>query len=403
MKVVYFTKEYPPCVYGGAGVHIENLSKKMVQFCDVEVRTFCESSSDDKIRILNSKKWKELFGENPEGYLKVLEVFSEDLSLLLKRVDGDIIHTHTWYTNFAGVIAKILFKKPLIVTLHSLEPLRVWKENQLKEGYELSKWVEGMAVSNGDGVIAVSKAMKEDIKKIYGVPEDKLEVIYNGLDVDFFKPKFNEKILEKYGINPLKPYLLFVGRMTRQKGIDLLLDVFEGLPDGIQLVMCAGAPDTEELKIEIHKMVSHIKSKKDGLVWIEKMVPKEDLVVLYSHAFLFCCPSVYEPFGIINLEAMATETPVVASGVGGILEVVEDNRDGFLIPIDVIDSPERGFKVLNRERFVEDFRDKILFFLNNRELRVKMGKNGREKVLNKFSWEIVAKKTYDFYKKVLQK
>ncbi len=403
MKVVYFTKEFPPCVYGGAGIHIENLSKEMSKLCDVEVRTFCNKSFEEKIKVIKSKKWGEIFGENPEGYLKVLEVFSEDLSLLKEKINGDIIHVHTWYSNLAGVLGKILFDVPLVITLHSIEPLRVWKENQLKEGYNLSRWVEKFAVENSDGVIAVSTSMKEDIKRIYKVPEEKLEVIFNGIDSNFFKPTFNKNILLKYGINPDIPYILFVGRMTRQKGIDLLLEVFKKLPDGIQLVMCAGAPDTEELRLEIENEVYKLKQKKRDLIWIEKMVPKSELVVIYSHANVFCCPSVYEPFGIINLEAMATETPVVASEVGGIREIIENGKEGFLIPIDVLDDPMKGFNVLNRMEYVEEFGNKILFLLNNPEVAMRMGREGRKKVLKKFSWEMVAKNTFRLYKKVLKK
>ncbi len=403
MKVVYFTKEYPPCIYGGAGVHVDYLSREMAKLCEVEVRTFCKESDVGDVEILNSVVWRDIFEGGSDKYLKSLEVLSEGISLLRKPIGGDIIHSHTWYTNLPALFGKILFEKPLVLTLHSLEPLRVWKKNQLGKGYNLSKWMERIAVINSDGVVAVSKSMKEDIVKIYGISEDRVEVIYNGIDEEFFKPTYNKEILLKYGIDPDSPYILFVGRITRQKGLDLLLEVFERGDFGdLQLVMCAGAADTDELRIEIENQVKRMISNGKRVLWIEKMVPKEDLVVLYSHALSFCCPSVYEPFGIINLEALSTNTPVIGSAVGGIVEIVEDGVDGFLIPIEVKRGGEKGFVVLNREEYIKKFGEKIEFFLRNHSVSLNMGKMGRKKVVERFSWKVVARNTFLFYKRILK-
>ena len=312
-------------------------------------------------------------------FAKVLQAISVNLAFNNRPLTADLVHCHTWYTFFAGFLAKLLYGAPLVVTMHSLEPLRPWKEEQLGSGYHLSSWIEKNGVEYADRVIAVSAEMKEDIVKTYQIPSEKVEVVHNGVDLDQYHPVRNRDYLDEQGID--HPYLLFVGRISRQKGILQLLKAMEQL-DRVYLVLCAGSPDTPELEREVREEVN----RNPRIKWIKQMIPKDKVIQLYSHAAAFVCPSIYEPFGIINLEAMACKAPVIASRVGGIKEVVVDGETGFLV---APDDPN-------------ELADRIKFALDNPELMAKFKENGRQRVEQYFSWRTIAKRTVELYRQVSQ-
>ncbi len=319
-KVMMLTKEFPNNIYGGAGVHVDYLSKNLSNIMDVEVRAFAgeEELVEDNRNANAYTSWDEMSKNTDKRFIKALEALSIDLAMAKDRVDADVVHCHTWYTFMGGFLAKKLYNIPLVTTIHSMEPLRPWKEEQLGNAYHLSSWMEKTAVEDSDKVIAVSKGMKEDILKYYDVDEEKVEVIYNGIDLDQYQYTASTEYREEYGIDLNKPYVLFVGRITRQKGIIHLVNAIKDINEDAQIVLCAGAPDTEEIEREMTEKVTAIQEDRDGVIWINEMVSKEAVIEFYSNATVFCCPSVYEPFGIINLESMACNTPVVASAVVGI-------------------------------------------------------------------------------------
>lgn len=374
MKVALFTNEYPPNIYGGAGVHVDYLAKSLAKLVKVEVRTFGEQNDQEtnNPRAIGFSGWDALLREMP--FSKVLQTLSVNLAFNNKALDADVIHCHTWYTFFAGFLAKVLYRKPLAVTMHSLEPLRPWKEEQLGSGYFLSSWIEKNGVEHADRIIAVSEEMKEDIIKAYQISPQKIAVIHNGIDLSQYRPVSDCSYLNEQGID--YPYLLFVGRISRQKGIVQLLEAMSRL-NQIHLVLCASSPDTPELEQEVKEKVS----RNPNIKWINEMLPKDKVIQLYSHAEAFICPSIYEPFGIINLEAMACKTPVIASRVGGIKEVVIDGETGFLVsPGDPLELAE-----------------KIKYTLDNPDLIAKFKENGRKRVEQQFGWEIIANRTVDLY------
>lgn len=381
MKVALFTNEYPPNVYGGAGVHVEYLAKFLAQSVEVEVRTFGEHQDPETSnpQAVGFPGWDRLCGEGLP-FDKVLRTLSVNLAFNNKPLFADVVHCHTWYTFFAGFLAKVLYDLPLVVTMHSLEPLRPWKEEQLGSGYYLSSWIEKNGVVYADSVIAVSEEMKADIIKAYQVPAEKITVIHNGIDLNLYHPVNDRSYLDEQGID--YPYLLFVGRISRQKGIIQLLEAMARL-DQVHLVLCAGSPDTPELEREVREKVQG----NPYLKWINEMVPKEKVIQLYSHAEAFICPSIYEPFGIINLEAMACKAPVIASRVGGIKEVVVDGETGFLVDPD---NPEQ-------------LAGKIKLLLNSPELAAKFKETGRKRVEDHFSWETIASRTVELYAQVSRK
>lgn len=380
MKVALFTNEYPPNIYGGAGVHVDYLSKFLAELVEVEVRTFGEQHDEKGAnpRAVGFPSW-ELLHQSRLQFAKVLQTLSVNLAFNNKPLTADVVHCHTWYTFFAGFLAKILYRLPLIMTMHSLEPLRPWKEEQLGPGYHLSSWMEKNGVEYADRVIAVSAEMKEDIIKTYQIAPEKVTVIHNGIDLDQYRPVQDRSYLDEQGIN--YPYLLFVGRISRQKGILQLLEAMDQL-DQVHLVLCASAPDTLELEREVRERVN----QNPRIKWINEMVAKDKVIQLYSHAAAFICPSVYEPFGIINLEAMACKAPVIASRVGGIKEVVIDGVTGFLV------SPDNPRELAER----------IKFSLEHPELMGEFGENGRQRVEQYFSWESIAKRTVALYQQVSQ-
>lgn len=376
LSVTLMTNEYPPNVYGGAGVHVDYLSRALAKMMEVEIRCFGdERSGPEGIMVRAYRPWELTTRGGDQRLAKALSPLSTDLAMVKDPVTSDVVHCHTWYTFMAGFYAKELYGKPLVTTIHSLEPLRPWKEEQLGPAYRLSRWMERTGVLASDRVVAVSKGMKDDILKCYTIPEDRIRVIHNGIDLDEYRPVYANDARLEYGIGD--NYVLFVGRMSRQKGIVHLLDAVPYLPEDVQVVLCAGAPDTEEIEREVVERAAG----KPNVVLIREMVPKRKVIELYSNARVFCCPSIYEPFGIINLEAMACETPVVASAVGGILEVVVDGETGFLVePGD----PEALARAINT-------------LLWNPDLARSFGKAGRRRVEAHFSWDSIARQTKELY------
>jgi starch synthase len=309
------------------------------------------------------------------------------------------VHCHTWYSHFGGILAKKNYGIPLVITVHSLEPLRPWKREQLAGGYDFSVWVEKTALEMADAIIAVSGETKRDIERLFDVDPARVHVIYNGIDLDEYRKVDSTAALKRFGIDPAKPYLLFVGRITRQKGIIHLVRAIEFMERDFQIVLCAGAPDTPEIAREMNDAVAKAKAKRPDLVWIDEMLDRPSTIELYAHAAVFCCPSIYEPFGIINLEAMACETAVVASAVGGIKEVVVDGETGFLVPLEQM--KESPFEPTNPEKFERDLAARINQLMQDRQLRERFGKAGRQRAEEKFSWTAIAAATRELYQTLL--
>ncbi len=379
MKALMLTREYPPHIYGGAGVVVDELTRALSRRMPVEVRCFGErrpEASSERVAVRGYTPWERLAaGNDGARYAPALETLSIDLAMARDPVDADVAHAHTWYADMAGLWIRTLHRIPLIVTLHSMEPLRPWKADQLGSGYLLSSWIEKTAVQAADRVIAVSTGMRADILRHFQVDPAKVVVIHNGIDPDRFKRTDTKDALTALGVRT--PYVLFVGRITDQKGIFDLLTAAPSLPDGVQVVLCASAPDTPEIEERLRRTVP----RHPNVHWINRMVPVDQVVQLYSHASVFVCPSVYEPFGLINLEAMACGTAVVASAVGGIVEVVEDGKTGILLP------PSRPDELAAAIRRLLD---------DPAEARA-MGQAGRRRVEEKFAWASVAERTEAVY------
>jgi glycogen synthase len=378
VKALLLTREYPPHVYGGAGVVVDQLSQALSRRMAVEVRCFGErpATPASHIALRGYTPWPRL-AAGPDGprFAPALETLSIGLAMARDVVDADVAHAHTWYADMAGLWIRTLYRIPLIVTLHSLEPLRPWKADQLGAGYLLSTWIEKTAVEAADRVIAVSSQMREDILRHFAVAPERVVVIHNGIDPERFRRTERRDALQRHRVR--QPYVLFVGRITDQKGIFHLLEAAAKLPPDVRVVLCASAPDTPEIEERLRRAVD----QHPNVLWINAMVPVEDVVQLYSHAAAFACPSVYEPFGLINLEAMACQTPVVASAVGGILEVVEDGTTGYLVP------PGRPDELAAALRRV----------LDDPAAARAMGRAGRHRVEERFSWASVAARTEQVY------
>jgi starch synthase len=404
MKVLFLTNEYPPTIYGGAGVHVDYLSRELSKRMNVEVRCYGQEAREERLRTPSLTATG--FGLDSSPYTapkplhSVFGAIQRCLDWNSTAIDADIVHLHTWYTHFGGILARLNYRIPMVLTVHSLEPLRPWKREQLGGGYDFSCWVEKTAIEMADAVIAVSGETRNDVRRLFSVDDEKVHVIYNGIDLEEYKPVATIDALRRYGIDPDVPFLLFVGRITRQKGIIHLVNAIPFFEPGFQVVLCAGAPDTPEIAAEMKAAVEHARAAHHGkVVWIEEMVPKTTAYELYSHAALFCCPSIYEPFGIINLEAMACETAVVASAVGGIKEVVVDGETGFLVPLEqMIESP---FEPLHPDQFSRDLAARINQLMRDPELRVRMGKAGRRRAEVKFSWEAIARQTQALYERLV--
>lgn len=397
MKVLYFTNEYPPHIYGGAGVHIQYLAREAAKFADVEVRCYGDQRPENGAKIpATGYDPKSAYDTVPTGLQSIFKTLDRDLQMCGRNIDADVVHCHTWYTHMAGIWAKLNYGIPLVITTHSLEPLRPWKREQLGGGYDFSCWVEKMAIEMADAVIAVSKDTKADVERLFNVKPERLKVIYNGIDTEEYKKTDSVSNISNFGFDPKKPYVLFVGRITRQKGIIHLVNAIKYINPDIPVVLCAGAPDTPEIKAEMENAVKEVTKTRKNVYWVQEMVSTEAKIELYSHAGVFCCPSIYEPFGIINLEAMACETPVVASAVGGIKEVVIPGETGTLVEVKQMDhSP---FEPLDPDKFSRDLAKGINDLWGNPELCKKMAAAGRKRVEDTFSWTSIAKQTVELYK-----
>lgn len=405
MKALFLTNEFPPTIYGGAGVHVDYLSRELSKLMQVEARCFGKEMREIRVDSPNLKAVA--YGVDTSGYTapkplhSVFNALQRCLDWNTTNIDADIVHLHTWYTHFGGIMAKLNYGIPMVLTVHSLEPLRPWKREQLGGGYDFSLWVEKTAIEMADAVIAVSKGTKDDILRLFNVPEERVHIIYNGIDLDEYKPVTATDALVKYGIDPKVPFVLFVGRITRQKGIVHLVNAIKYMDPGMQVVLCAGAPDTPEIAQEMKTAVAEAQAKHGNVIWIEEMVSKNIVYQLYTHAAVFCCPSIYEPFGIINLEAMACETAVVASAVGGIKEVVVEGETGYLVPVEQMQ--ESPFEPTNPDQFSRDLASRVNKLMADPALREKMGKAGRRRAEEKFSWSAIAQQTRDLYASLLKK
>ena len=397
MRVGLFTREYPPHIYGGAGVHVDYLSRELAKLIEVDVYCWGEQHSDEgTLHVRGAEPWAEITTGTTEKFKGALEAFSLNLTQVKALSGIDIVHTHTWYVSMAGYLAKKLYGIPFVLTTHSLEPLRAWKSEQLGSGYAMSSWMERTAILDADAVIAVSKGTKEDIIRAYpDVPAERIHVIYNGIDLAEYQRTSENTALSKYGVDPVKPYVLFVGRITRQKGVTHLVEAIRYLPPQTQVVLCAGAPDTPEIAAEMLAKVEEARKLNPNILWIDKMVTKPEAIQLYSHATVFCCPSVYEPFGIINLEAMACGAPVVASATGGIKEVVVDGETGYLVPFE--QDPATSFPI-HPEKFARELGSKLSVLLADESKCREFGQAGRHRAEQIFSWTAIAAQTAELYR-----
>ncbi|MFF8933459.1 glycogen synthase [Streptomyces paradoxus] len=381
MRVGLLTREYPPDVYGGAGVHVEFLARELRPLVDLDVHCWGEGRADG---VLRHRPWSALDGAND-----ALRTFAVDLAMAAALEGRELVHSHTWYANLGGHLAKMLYGIPHVMTAHSLEPLRPWKAEQLGGGYELSSWAERTAIEAADAVIAVSGAMREDILGCYpALDPERVHVVHNGIDTSLYRPDHGTDALDRIGLDRSRPYVLFVGRITRQKGVPHLLRAVRDIDPAAQVVLCAGAPDTPEIDQEFRELFGELSGVRDGVFWIPKMLPRPEVIQLLTHAALFVCPSVYEPLGIVNLEAMACGTPVVASAVGGIPEVVDDGTTGLLVP------PGDGF-----EAGLARAMDTVLA---DPAAAARMGEAGRERAVGEFGWDAVARRTVRLYEEIVK-
>jgi starch synthase len=401
VKVLLLTNEYPPYTYGGAGVHVDYLSRELAKLMPVDVRCFGDQRIEKgNLKVTGFEVDASKF-TCPKPLQPVFSAVRRCTDFNTVNIDAHLVHCHTWYTHLGGILAKKNYGIPLVITVHSLEPLRPWKREQLGGGYDFSVWVEKTALEMADAVIAVSRDTKADIERLFKVDPARVPVIYNGIDLEEYRKVKSDDALKRYGIDPKKPYVLFVGRITRQKGIIHLVRAIQYMDPGFQVVLCAGAPDTPEIAAEMKSAVEQAKARRSEIIWIEEMVDKKTVIELYSHAAVFCCPSIYEPFGIINLEAMACETPVVATAVGGIKEVVVDGETGFLVPLEQM--KESPFEPVDPEKFARDLAAKINQLMANPELPEKFGKAGRKRAQEKFSWSAIAQETKKLYESLTTK
>lgn len=382
------TREYPPGVYGGAGVHVEFLARELRTLVDVDVHCWAADGAPDDERVTRHRPWSRLDGAND-----ALRTLSLDLSMAAALDGADLLHSHTWYANLAGHLGKLLHGIPHVLTSHSLEPRRPWKAEQLGGGYALSSWAERTAIEAADAVIAVSAAMRDDILACYpALDPARVRVVHNGIDTRLFRPDHGTAALRRLGIDQDRPYILFVGRITRQKGVPHLLRAARALDPAAQVVLCAGAPDTPALEREFQELYEELATGRDGVFWVPEMLPRPEVVQLLTHARAFVCPSVYEPLGIVNLEAMACGTAVVASAVGGIPEVVADGRTGLLVPY------EEGAQAV----FEAGLADGLNRLLGDPAEAARMGAAGRERVAAEFGWDAVARRTAAVYEELVK-
>ncbi|WP_091201941.1 glycogen synthase [Micromonospora narathiwatensis] len=391
-RVDLLTREYPPEVYGGAGVHVEYLARELRRLADVRVH--CFGAPRDEPGVTAYAEPVELAGANP-----ALRTMGVDLAMAADCAGTDVVHSHTWYANLAGHTAKLLHGVPHVVTAHSLEPLRPWKAEQLGGGYALSSWCERTAYEAADAIIAVSAGMRRDVLAAYpAVDPDRVRVVHNGIDTAQYAPDHGTDVLDRLGIDPSRPSVVYVGRITRQKGLPYLLRAARELPADTQLVLLAGAPDTAEIAAEVEGLVAELRATRSGVVWVAAMLPKHEVIQVLTHATIFACPSVYEPMGIVNLEAMACETAVVATATGGIPEVVADGETGLLVPIE--QAADGTGTPLDPQRFVADLAGRINEVLADPARAAEFGRAGRRRAVEHFSWDTIAARTLEVYRSV---
>jgi glycogen synthase len=398
-QVAVFTKEYPPYVYGGAGVHVEYLARELARLIPIEVRCFGDQHfTDGNLTVRGYEKWPEVERNTDPRFSGAVDAFARSLLMAKDNLDAAIVHCHTWYTDMGGLLAGKLWGVPYLLTIHSLEPLRPWKVEQLGNAYHLSAWMERTAIQEADAVIAVSTETRADVLRLFNVPPERVHVIYNGIDPEEYRPTPRTDALVRYGVDPNRPYVLFVGRITRQKGIIHLVNAIPEIDPSLQVVLCAGAPDTPEIGREMTERIAEVSAGRDNVIWIQEMLARPDVIQMYSHAAVFCCPSVYEPFGIINLEAMACETAVVASDVGGIKEVVVPGETGMLVHLDL---KPGTFDPVEPAKFSHDLARSINIVALDERLRTTYGLNGRRRVEEHFSWRAIAEQTLQLYRSVV--
>jgi len=389
MRVDLLTKEYPPEIYGGAGVHVAELVKALRTSVEVQVRCFGAPRSEQDVTHYGVPT--ELSAANP-----VLQTIAVDLLMANDAAGADLVHSHTWYANEAGRVAQLLHGIPHVITAHSLEPLRPWKAEQLGGGYRVSSQIEKSAYESADAVIAVSAGMRLDILRSYpNIDPTKVHVVHNGIDVDAWAPTSNPELLERWGIDASRPSVVFVGRITRQKGLPYLLAAAERLPSEVQLILCAGAPDTPEIKAEVELKVAQLQAQRDGVIWITDHLPRHELAAILSAGTTFVCPSIYEPLGIVNLEAMACGIPVVGTATGGIPEVVEDGVTGWLVPIEQVQ--DGTGTPLNPEKYVSDLAQALRLAVSDPVRAQQMGVAARERARVHFDWMAIADQTRAIY------
>jgi alpha-maltose-1-phosphate synthase len=401
MKVLFLTREFPPYVYGGAGVHVEYLSGELAKLMEVDVRSFGDQNTTTQgVSVKGYPFATGSFARVDKKLSGALDTLETNIETLTDPIDANVVHVHTWYAHFGGILAKILYGIPLVLTVHSLEPLRPWKREQLGRGYDMSSWIERTAIEMADAVIAVSEGTKDDILANFDIDPSKITVIYNGINVEQYKRTSETSALVKYGVDPAKPIVLFVGRITRQKGIIHLVNAIKYIHPDVQIVLCAGAPDTKEIAAEMETAVESVRQQGfNNVIWIQEMLSKPDVIQMYSHATVFCCPSIYEPFGIINLEAMACKTAVVASAVGGIKEVVVEGVTGYLVPVQQLNVAP--FEPVDPDAFSRDLAVAINKVLDDPELAEKMAIAGQKRAQDVFSWASIAQQTKELYESLV--
>ncbi|MCZ2402631.1 glycogen synthase [Paenarthrobacter sp. Z7-10] len=397
MRIDIVTKEFPPEIYGGAGVHVAELSRVLATEVDLRIHAFGAQRPQDYhgATVTSYAPPAQLADANP-----AVQTLGVDLQIVPDIAGADLVHSHTWYANMAGHLAALLHGIPHVLSAHSLEPLRPWKAEQLGGGYALSSWVEKTAYEAAAAIIAVSDGMRQDILRSYpNVDPDRVKVVHNGIDVAAWAPNLNGGAVRALGINPERPSVVWVGRVTRQKGVPYLLKAAALLPPDVQVVLCAGAADTPELGAEVNDLIDSLKAQRDGVVVIERMLPRAELIAVLSHATVFACPSIYEPLGIVNLEAMACGAAVVASATGGIPEVVEHGVTGLLVPLEQV-SDGTGTP-LDPEKFVRGFADALIEVVTDPQRARAMGQAGRARAKDYFSWDSICRATLEVYRSVL--
>ncbi len=398
MKLALLTREYPPEVYGGAGVHVEYLARELGRLTDVTVHAWGIEREEADPPVRAYPAWKALGGAAP--HLAALRALSIDLAMVAGVEGADVVHSHTWYANLAGHLSKLTYDIPHVATVHSLEPLRPWKAEQLGGGYALSSFAERTSLEGADAIIAVSEGMRRDVLECYpALDPDRVQVVYNGVDSEEYAPDRGTDVLERHGVDPACPIVVFVGRITRQKGVPHLLRAARHFDPEAQLVLCAGAPDTEEIAAEVTALTEGLQAERGNVVWIREMLPKPHVIQLLSHATVFACPSIYEPLGIVNLEAMACEAAVVASAVGGIVEVLDDGTTGLLVPFEATDDATQEPR--DPEGFAADFAAAVNGLLADPERAREMGRAGRARVVERFSWPAIARETLAVYERLV--